>query len=71
MSPVNAGRLLTTEDLAAHLGKPPRTLDQWRYQGRGPTYIKVGGSVRYAFADVEAWLDAQRVTTDTHRTVEQ
>jgi predicted DNA-binding transcriptional regulator AlpA len=71
MSTMNAGRLLNTEDLAELLGKPHRTLDQWRYQGRGPAYIKVGGSVRYALADVEAWLDAQRVATDTHRIVEQ
>ena len=41
------------------LGKPPRTLRQWRYLGRGPKYLKVGATVRYRARDVEAWLRAQ------------
>ena len=25
----------------------PRTLEQWRWQGRGPRYLKIGGRVVY------------------------
>lgn len=52
-------RLLSTEEVAAVLGRPPRTLRQWRYLGEGPKYLKVGATVRYRARDVEAWLRAQ------------
>jgi hypothetical protein len=32
-----------------------RTLDQWRYLGKGPSSIKIGNKVRYKLADVVAW----------------
>jgi excisionase family DNA binding protein len=52
--------LATTEEVAAVLRDVPKhTLEQWRSQGRGPKYIKVGRHVRYRWADVNAWLDEQ------------
>ena len=33
----------------------PRTLEQWRWQGRGPRFLKLGGRVLYRLADVEAY----------------
>ncbi len=33
----------------------PRTLEQWRWQGRGPRFLKIGGRVVYRLADVEAF----------------
>lgn len=53
--------LLTTGDVAGRLGVPPRTLEQWRYLGRGPAYVRVGAHVRYRAADVGQWLDEHRV----------
>ena len=35
----------------------PRTLEQWRWQGRGPRYLKIGGRVVYALDDLQAWAD--------------
>ena len=32
----------------------PRTLEQWRWQGRGPRYLKIGARVIYPLAEVEA-----------------
>lgn len=52
-------KLLSTEDVAEVIGRPPRTLRQWRYLGIGPKYLKVGATVRYRARDVEAWLRAQ------------
>jgi predicted DNA-binding transcriptional regulator AlpA len=52
-------RLLSEAEVAEILGKPPRTLRQWRYLGVGPKYLKVGATVRYRARDVEAWLKAQ------------
>jgi hypothetical protein len=30
----------------------PRTLEQWRWQGRGPRYLKIGGRVVYRLTDI-------------------
>lgn len=46
---------------AAYLGKTPRALEQWRYRGEGPPYIKIGQAVRYRRADVDRWLDENTV----------
>lgn len=51
--------LADTEEVAEYMSKPPRTLEQWRYRGVGPRYLKVGRDVRYRWEDVDAWLDEQ------------
>ncbi len=33
----------------------PRTLEQWRWQGRGPQFLKIGGRVVYRLSDIEAF----------------
>jgi predicted DNA-binding transcriptional regulator AlpA len=49
--------LLTASETSQWIKKPETTLSQWRYQGRGPSYLKLeGGHVRYRRSDVEAWL---------------
>jgi predicted DNA-binding transcriptional regulator AlpA len=53
-------KLLTPGDLEALLGKPKAALANWRYQGLGPRFIKLGPkAVRYRAKDVESWLDQQ------------
>jgi excisionase family DNA binding protein len=52
--------LASTKEVAAYLGVPVGTLHNWRYQGTGPRAAKVGRSLRYRWADVEAWLDQRR-----------
>jgi hypothetical protein len=49
--------LATTDEVATFLRKPPRTLEQWRYRGVGPRYVKAGRDVRYRWQDVETWLE--------------
>lgn len=53
--------LLRPAEAAALIKKPERTLGQWRYEGRGPRYIKVGRDVRYRATDIEKWLDENTV----------
>jgi hypothetical protein len=36
---------------------------KWRLNGEGPNYHKIGRLVRYAPADIQAYMDAQRVQT--------
>jgi hypothetical protein len=33
----------------------PRTLEQWRWQGRGPRFLKLGGRVVYPVSEIEAF----------------
>lgn len=50
---------LTSTDAAAAIGIDPGTLRNWRSQGRGPRYVRIGGNkVLYRVADLESWLDA-------------
>lgn len=51
--------MLSVEELAEYLGKPVRTIYDWRLSGRGPRAVHVGRSLRYRVCDVQAWLDAQ------------
>jgi len=57
---------LTTAQAAAHLGLQPRTLERWRWAGLGPRFKKLGASVRYSPADLDAWTAAatRRSTSD-------
>ena len=51
--------LLTQAALAKRWKVSPRTLERWRWLGRGPQYMKVGGQVRYRLTDIEAHEAAQ------------
>jgi hypothetical protein len=53
--------MLTPADLAQRWQVPARTLGQWRYEGRGPAYVKIGGAVRYRLVDVEAYENEHMV----------
>lgn len=46
---------LDQKSLAKRWAISPRTLEQWRWQGRGPRYLKICGRVVYRLADIEAF----------------
>jgi len=46
---------LDQKGLAERWAVSPRTLEQWRWQGRGPRYLKIGGRVVYRLSDIEAF----------------
>ena len=50
---------LTPSDAAERLGVNVGTLANWRAQHRGPSYLKVGRSVRYRARDLLAWEQSQ------------
>ena len=39
------------------------TLRRWRWAGKGPTFLKIGGAVRYDPADLESFLASARRTS--------
>jgi predicted DNA-binding transcriptional regulator AlpA len=60
-SSVSAGnRLLDVDEVGAYLGLTRQAVYQRRYRGDFPTAIKVGSSLRWYLADIEAWLEASR-----------
>lgn len=49
---------VSPQECAQRLGIRVSTLSNMRWSGRGPTYIKVGGRVRYRLVDVAQYLDS-------------
>jgi hypothetical protein len=66
---------LNQKDLAERWVISPRTLEQWRWQGCGPRYLKIGGRVLYRLSDIEAFetvnLHANTVGPIDNRTEEK
>jgi hypothetical protein len=54
--------MLSTPEAAAYIGKSASWLNKTRMSGTGPVYLKVGGSVIYAKADLDAFLNGARRT---------
>lgn len=55
--------LLSEDDAAPLCGVEPKTLQNWRYQGLGPAFIKMPGrrgKVAYDPDDIAAWRDGLR-----------
>jgi hypothetical protein len=50
--------LLTETQVADYLHVSIAALRKWRFQRRGPVFLKIGSLVRYRRADVEAWLSS-------------
>lgn len=46
---------LTPEKLSARWSVPLATLSQWRWNGKGPPYLKLGKHISYCIEDVEAF----------------
>jgi hypothetical protein len=46
---------LDQKNLADRWLVSPRTLEQWRWQGKGPRYLKIGGRVVYRHQDIETF----------------
>lgn len=47
---------LNTKQVSELLGVEPITLAIWRHRNRGPSYVKIGGNVRYYRKDIDAYL---------------
>ncbi len=68
----NSHPLLTETEAAALLGLKVATLRRWRWAGKGPRFLKIGGAVRYDPADLEAFIDeARRTSTSDDGTAAQ
>ena len=54
----NVRRLLLNErEVSELINTPKGTLSRWRCSGRGPSWVKLEGSVRYYLSDVLAYVE--------------
>lgn len=61
--------VMNEKDAANYLGLTARALQAWRYQGRGPKFVRVSARcVRYRVADLDAWLEARIVQSTSEPT---
>jgi predicted DNA-binding transcriptional regulator AlpA len=56
------------EQVAIELGVSPKTLANWRSSGTGPSYFKLGKTIRYDSDDVWDWLEAHKQEHETKQT---
>ena len=59
MNPVDP--LHTSREVAALLCVSLRTLEDWRYEGKGPPYVKYPRGVRYSRAALDEWIKENTV----------
>jgi predicted DNA-binding transcriptional regulator AlpA len=59
--------LLTSEDVSKITGISQETLAQWRSKKINLPYLKIGKLIRYDKRDVEAYLDACKVSVSHRR----
>ena len=50
---------ISPKEAATLLGLHDATLANWRWQGRGPCFVRVGRRVRYRLTDLAVWMDSQ------------
>lgn len=60
-------KMISPKELAVFLGVPLQTVYEWNHSGAGPRYSRFGKHVRYAPADIEAWVSARAVDRSNRR----
>jgi hypothetical protein len=48
--------LLSSGEAGSYLKISPKTLANWRTAGSGPTFVRVGGAVRYRFSSLQDFV---------------
>ena len=49
------GRCISQNELAQRWQVSEATLERWRFQRKGPQFLRLGGQVRYRLVDVESY----------------
>ncbi len=55
---------LTPDLLASRWNLTPKTLTQWRWNGKGPNFLKIGHRVLYRIEDIEQF-EKQQIRQNT------
>ncbi len=62
-SPPSLQPLLKTVAAAVVRDVEPSTLEQWRWNGRGPKYCKIGRNVRYRPEDLQSFIESTCISS--------
>ena len=55
-------KLLDEKEAAHMLLLKQKTLSRWRWERKGPGFLKIGGAVRYTLEDLQNFLVQSRVS---------
>ena len=50
--------MLTDHEVAESYGLTVYCVRRWRYEGRGPKFLRLGGAIRYRAKDVQEFMDS-------------
>lgn len=56
---------LTPEQLSEMIGISVNTLRKWRWEGKGPKFVKFGSRVSYRQCDVEQFVESNLFSSTT------
>ena len=59
--------LLSQREAATLLHLSERTLERFRVSGTGPKFVRLGRSIRYRLADIEAHIASRTVSSTSER----
>ena len=60
---IDPHQLLRETDTAELICQSVRTLQKWRVAGQGPSFYKIGRSIRYRRREIIEWIDSRRRTS--------
>lgn len=58
---------MNVREAAAYVGLKVPTLNQYRTEGGGPRFIKLGARVVYDSADLDRWLEQHKQTSTSDK----
>lgn len=61
-------QLITPKVLANRWTLKVTTLRHWRWSGKGPSFVKIGGRVMYRLCDIEKFEEGQVFTNTAQHT---
>jgi hypothetical protein len=67
VTPPTPPHTLSCADTSHYIGLGLWWLKQARRKGTGPAYIRIGRTIRYRVADLDAWLLKHRIETRESR----
>lgn len=53
-------RFIDEKKLAERWDVQPKTLQKFRYSGKGPSFYRIGGSIRYAMSDILSFEETNK-----------
>lgn len=61
VTPAPFRKYLSPAEVQAVFGISPRTLEFWRREGRGPSYVRAGKFIKYSRETFDRWMESQQV----------